>query len=244
MTSFNGHKLVWQWEYSQQAEKSAAAAAQTARTLAGADILLVKAMDGPYWQYLFDPLSPDNLAQFTQQADSAAPSTVIPWCVPVGPMDADLHSTLQAYGDGTLVLDVEPYRGFWKGGDFNAYLDRLIGYGPARDDYQCWVSIDPRPSAWDALNVDSWADRVAGLMPQLYWPDFGENPWNCVTYLQRCINALNPQRVVPVFSAVSDPADLTAFWDVAAEYTCIAPALWRLGSATAEQLQAFGALTI
>src|SRR4029077_16800448 len=122
------------------------------------------------------------------------------------PSDATLHCGLQSVGDGALVLDLEPYAGFWAGGDFNCYLDNLTGYGPAPDDYQCWVSIDPRRIA-DG-NVAGWVTRVAGLMPQLYWPDFGQDPWACVGYLNQCIQLAggDASRVIPVLSSAADPS--------------------------------------
>jgi len=78
---FDGQRAIWMWEFGRQAEQDIAAVAETARTLAGADLVLLKAMDGLDWMATYDqspaaPAGPAAWRQLTEQGAAAAISVL------------------------------------------------------------------------------------------------------------------------------------------------------------------------
>lgn len=250
---FKGHRAIWSWENSSQAEQTEYDVANTLKRYANTDNLFRKVMDGSTFMGNIpnaDPGGPKSYQDWWSSAQiyESLGIRAIPWVVPNSPGDAVNHSPLSS----TLILDVEPYDGFWANtsNNLNDYLNQLSQV------QEVYVSIDARPLAWDAMQVDSWINHplVKGLIPQLYWGDFtNENPWNCVGYLYRCLVACSSTKVViPAFrfdsgqSPANDgsPNDLLAFWRIAQAWGCVAPSLWRLGSATIDELMQFGSLPV
>lgn len=238
------NKSIWIWEWSQQAEKTPAEVAATLRTYCpSVKTVLVKCMDSDTWMKAYDPLAPGNAQEWAVMRSDFESEGLecIPWVVAQQASDAASHVALCDDAHTELVIDLEPYPGFWQGGDFNAYLDKLIAFGPGADSYHAYVSIDPRPSAWQALNVDSWVSRIWSLMPQLYWPDFGENPWNCVGYWLECERT--EKLTYPIYEFSATATDLSDFNEIIGPAPGEnKPSLWRFGAATAAQLQAFEVL--
>jgi hypothetical protein len=230
--------------YSEQAEKTVTDACKTIQNYANADVLFAKVFDGQDWMGQYDEGSPNTFRDVqTQWADAASEGvTYIPWVVAKTPEDAVVHRELQSVGDGTIVIDLEDGPGFWQGGEFDGYLDKMLGYGPANDDYHLWVSIDMR----NPVGNSSWYLRIRGLLPQCYWTTFVQDPWPTTRNLRDTITIMggNGNAIIPVLPFDSDPEDMRTFWDVSRGWTCQAPALWRLGSANIPQLQTFGALPL
>jgi hypothetical protein len=241
MTIFDGRKAVWQWEFSQQAEKDITAAYTTTRDLAGADILLVKAMDGGDWMNLYDPTGYGSLAQIQVDAQTAAALgvTLVPWVVPhgVNPVDeAAFHAELGS----RLMVDVEPYQGFWTGPASNlpVYLQALRERGVS----ELHISIDPRGPALTALGgLSSFAQLVDGIHPQVYWTSF-EAPALSVVPMIRALGGAAP--VYPALPGNGTAADLAAVWDLAQAAGCTGLSAWRLGTMGEDQLGAIKALAM
>jgi hypothetical protein len=241
MTTFDNHKALWMWEFSQQAEKSLPEACATARNLAGADVLLVKVLDGADWMRLYDPAGYASLSQF--QADAAAAAaggvTVIPWVVPHGVDPAGEAAAHAALGP-VLMVDLEPYPGFWTGPIANlpVYLAALRAGGVA----ELHISIDPRQSAIDALGgVHAFADAADGLHPQCYWTDFQQPALTVVPLIRALSTAALVYPVLPGNGAAQDLADV---WTGAQAAGCEGVSCWRLGSMTAQQLAGFANLRV
>lgn len=240
MTVFEGHRAVWEWEFSAEAEKTITAAAGVIRQYANADVLLVKAMDGGDWMSRWDA-SPAAIASAAAldaavAEGQAAGITVVPWVVPHGLADAQAHAALGP----TLVVDLEPYTSFWADTPANVapYLAALTAAGVRN----LFVSIDPRPSATALLAIDSWAKSVAGLLPQTYWTDFQRPYSECVGYVQTLQAYGVP--VYPVLPFDATPADASGFWQACLALGCTSPQLWRLGSADGKELNTFGQLQV
>ena len=243
LTIFDHHKALWMWEFSQQAEKSLPEACATAKNLAGADLLLVKAMDGVDWMSLYDPGGYASLAQF--QADAAAAAaggvTVVPWVVPHGANPAG-EAAAHAQLGPVLVCDVEPYPGFWTGSAANLpiYLQALRQGGVR----ELHISIDPRPAALAALGgagAGGWAPLVDGIHPQCYWTDFQQPALSVLPAIQNLSTAAHVYPVLPGDGAAADLADV---WNAAVGAGCQGVSVWRLGSMTAPQLAGFANLAV
>ena len=238
-TLFSGRRALWLWMFAAQAERTWAEALATARQLAGAKVLLVKALDGQTWMSAFDSGQGalDGLARLRQLQDVAAGQgcEVVPWVVPHDRTDAAAHAAL-----GTpLLVDLEPYARFWTdtAAGVVAYLAGLRAGGVR----ELYVSIDPRPAARAALGVAEWAQTVTGLLPQLYWTDFGTTPEACLVYLAQC-QALG----APVFPVLpgDGAAAFAGFWAAARAQGCAGVSAWRLGSMDAAALRSFAGLAV
>ncbi|HEY7293768.1 MAG TPA: hypothetical protein VH916_01960, partial [Dehalococcoidia bacterium] len=191
---FDNQRALWLWMFSAQAERTWADALRTAQTLAGAGVLLVKAMDGQLWMSEFDnaPAAMYGLKALRglQQMGAAQGCTVVPWVVPHGRTDAAAHATLGEL----LVVDLEPYPGFWtdSADGVPEYLAALRTGGVR----ELYVSVDARPQALATLGVASWAGETAGILPQTYWTDFELAPEGCLAQVAACARLGAP--VVPV----------------------------------------------
>lgn len=240
MTVFDGHRTVWQWMFSAQAEGTITAAATTIHQYAGADVLLVKAMDGQAWMSQFDTvptaISGSQALAAAIAEGTKAGITVVPWVVPHSLADAAAHAAVGP----TLVVDLEPYTGFWtdSAANVSGYLAALHAGGVQN----VFVSIDPRPSATAALAIDGWAHTVAGLLPQTYWTSFQRPYSECVGYVQTLQGYGVP--VYPVLPFDATPSDASGFWQACLALGCTSPQLWRLGSADGAELHTFGQLAV
>jgi hypothetical protein len=244
MTLFDGHRALWMWEFSRQAEKTLADACQTALNDAGADILLVKLMDGSDWMRRYDPNGYASLAQF--QADAAAVAamgvTAVPWVVPHG-ADPQAEAAAHAQLGPALICDVEPYTGFWTGPAANlpVYLQALRAGGVR----ELHISIDPRPQAIAALGgAGGFAGLVDGIHPQVYWTDFQTPALSVIAMIRSLLSAAageeqattsGPQ-VYPVLPGNGSAEDLADVWTLARGAGCTGLSAWRLGSMDLGQL--------
>jgi len=241
MTIFDGRKALWQWEFSQQAEKDIAAAATTARDLAGATVLLVKAMDGMDWMAAFDPTGYGSLAQLQADAQRAADFgvTLVPWVVPHG-TDPASEAAFHAELGSRLMVDVEPYPSFWTGPTENlpVYLRALRDRGVT----ELHISIDPRGHAVSAIGgLSSFAAIVTGIHPQVYWTDFLAPPLSVLPMI-RALGGQAP--VYPVFPGAGAAQDMADVWSLAQAAGCLGVSVWRLGSMDSAGLAGFKELTM
>lgn len=233
-------KSVFIHQFDQLAEPTIAAIADTLRTYAGATLALVKAMDQDAWMGQFDrdPLAIASLVVLRQRQQEAAAAGIdlVPWVVPGNTANTALHA---ACGP-RLVVDAEPYAGFWQDTPqaFQSYLQQLRAGGVS----ELVVSIDARRSAEVALGVDTWAHLVDALLPQLYWTSFQQPAAVVVPLLQQLQGYGVP--IVPVLPADGAAADLAAVWTAAQASGCRGLSLWKLGPATIPQLTAFGSLAL
>jgi hypothetical protein len=230
MTVFDGRKALWMWEYSQQAEKDITAACATV-TGAGATLLLVKAMDGADWMNLYDPGGYGSLAQLQADAQTAQGLgvTLVPWAVPHG-TDPEAEAAFHAELGSVLMVDVEPYPGFWTGPASNlpVYLQALRSHGVK----ELHISIDPRGPALTALGgLSSFAQLVDGIHPQVYWPDF-QQPAQSVVPMIQALGGAAP--VYPALPGTGTPGDLASVWNQAEAGGSSGYSVWRLGAITPE----------
>ncbi|HZQ35763.1 MAG TPA: hypothetical protein VFD32_07510 [Dehalococcoidia bacterium] len=236
---FDNQRALWLWMFSAQAERTWADALRTAQTLAGAGVLLVKAMDGRRWMSDFDnapaAIYGPKALRGLQQLGAAQGCSVVPWVVAHGRDDAPAHAALGQ----TLVVDLEPYPGFWTDATDGVplYLAALRA-GGVREIY---VSVDPRPPALAALAVAGWAAQTTAILPQCYWTDFGLAAEICLGQIAACARLDVP--VVPVLPG-DGAAGYAGFWPAARALGCNGVCGWRLGSMDAAALSAFAALDV
>jgi len=233
-------RCIWIHQFSQLGEKTAQDIANTLLAR-GITRLYVKAMDGPDWMSEFydHPLAPANAVQFAQLVSQFADLglQLIPWVVNrFSASEADFHITCGQAAHG-LVIDFEyHYKGFWQGNDGEAqgYFDKLraaVGGG-------LWVAAAPDPRQ---VGREYSGDLIGGLsayLPQNYWTDF-QRPWQDV--MEASIGNIEPlgptEPILPYNASAADMQACVA-WCESRGYGSIS--LWRMGTANANQLNAFG----
>ena len=241
MGVFDGRKAVFMFMFSSQAEDTIEKAAATDLRLAGADILLVKAMAGQTWEAAFDTGAGhiDSLQtwQATVARGAAAGITVVPWVEVQSAGDAAIHAQLGP----VLVCDLEQPPGFYTDdpAKLPAYLDALRSGGVK----ELYATIDPRQPALTFLNAPAWLGRLDGILPQMYWTDF-EQPEGVIVPMLDVETQQWHAHVYPVLPYNAQPDDLAAAWQQARADGCQGAVLWRMGDANIQQLQAFAGLPL
>ena len=235
------NRSAWLHQFDQTAEGTITALAKTIRADAATSIILVKAMDGQSFMAGADtaPAAIGSVGDMSRRIAEgiAAGVTVIPWVNALGVADATAHAALGP----VLVVDAEPYPQFWQNGqivsgDFARYLRLLRAGGVAH----LYVAIDPRPLAQTALEVAAWAPLVDGLLPEMYWPDFGVAPDGTeMTSLIAAMAALG-RPWAPVLPSTGAAGEIGRFMKACSGVaTCTGVSLWKLGIADLSTLQAF-----
>ena len=99
------------------------------------------------------------------------------WCVARG-LDTAAETDLivqacQRPGVRSLILDVEPYDGFWSAGreGIRPFMLRIRRQLPA--DFHIGMSIDPRRHHYPHIWPEEWRPYVDSIHPQVYWVTFG-----------------------------------------------------------------------
>ena len=98
------------------------------------------------------------------------------WCVPQG---LDIQNETQRIidvcrrpGVESMILDIEPYTGFWQGGreairPFMLRIRRELG-----TDFHIGMSMDPRPQHFNSIFPQEWHPFINSVHPQIYWASF------------------------------------------------------------------------
>ena len=173
-TADGSKHLAWVWQFSIDGPRSA-----IRRTLAEHGLgIVLKTHDGIAWMSQYDrtpdavsgPQKIAELARFFE--DGGVPFHA--WCVVHGtaPMrEAEMAADVLDAGARSIMVDLEPHAGFWRGswGDAVAFGTELRRRAP-----NGWVvtSIDPRPWLIDRIPLQEFASFSNELAPQTYWESF------------------------------------------------------------------------
>jgi murein DD-endopeptidase MepM/ murein hydrolase activator NlpD len=102
------------------------------------------------------------------------------WHIPMGrnpAAEADfLIQAASRPGVRSLILDVEPFEGYFSGGRsaVRPLMLRLrAGLPPT---FHIGMSVDPRPWHYDSIFPDEWRPFINSVHPQVYWADFSRSP--------------------------------------------------------------------
>ncbi len=186
-TPYDGAVAVWHWKGSGIPEKSIEElVANLKRRAANVKQVWVKTSDGVNWQGVFDA-GGGNMA-INGVADIDRWVAILQqnglefhaWCVPQG-KDIDRETALiidtcRRTGVRSMILDVEPYAGFWQGGreavrPFMLKIRQALG-----GRFHIGLSMDPRPWHKASIFPDEWFPFVQSLHPQTYWATFRISP--------------------------------------------------------------------
>lgn len=139
--------------------------------------VIFKSHDGPNWMVSEDSLAGLHNIYAAQNIDFGL------WCVPWGTDPAGearmVVSALQAAQTDLMVLDIEPYAGFWRApwSNLHPYMQAIRTAMPAA---KIGLSFDPRRSPplfqynhVSEIHLEEWLPYVDSLWPQVYWDTFG-----------------------------------------------------------------------
>ncbi|MBN1964750.1 MAG: M23 family metallopeptidase [Anaerolineae bacterium] len=181
-TPFDDKVGIWHWKGDSIAENSIQEVANTLKTWAPhVTQVWVKTSDGANWMgnYDTDPnlrIDGPNSVKRWAQALGANGIEFHAWCVPKGrAIDAEAAIIVQACqqpGVRSMILDVEPYSGFWEGGREGIRpLMQLVRKGlPA--DFHIGLAVDPRPHHYDSIYPDEWFPFIDSVHLMAYWESF------------------------------------------------------------------------
>ena len=184
-TPYDGKVAVWHWKGDAIAENSIQELARNLKNRApNLKAVWVKTSDGADWMGRFDRSNlavngPSDVDRWVS-ALSAEGLEFHAWCVPKG-VDIEAEAAIIAAvckrpGVKSMILDVEPYSGFWQGGaagvrPFMLRIRQQVGGG-----FHIGMSVDPRPWHYDSIFPNEWFPFINSIHPQSYWYTFRATP--------------------------------------------------------------------
>ena len=190
-TPYDGKIAVWHWKGDVLPENTIEDVAKNIKAAAPAvsqvwvKICDATTRDGAQWQGYWDtkrslaidgPQSIDRwvagLSKYGLEFHA--------WCVPKGThTEAETNIIIQACtrpGVKSLILDVEPYAGFWQGGrdGIRPFMTRIRRALPGS--FHIGMSVDPRKHHYDGIYPQEWFPFVNSIHPQDYWATFRRTP--------------------------------------------------------------------
>ncbi|MFN8419335.1 MAG: peptidoglycan DD-metalloendopeptidase family protein [Anaerolineae bacterium] len=161
------------------------------------------------------------------------------WCVPEGldiPGEAQkMIDVASRPGVKSLILDVEPYAGFYQGGRASVRPLMVRVRGSIAGSFHIGISMDPRSNHYDEIFPDEWFPFVGSAHPQVYWRTFQQSPdaalrnaYNTWTKFKRPI--------YPVLQVVPAPTEMNAARTTAIRTYGATGISWWLESAVTDDL--------
>jgi murein DD-endopeptidase MepM/ murein hydrolase activator NlpD len=181
-TPYDGKIAIWHWKGDSIVEDSIQAVVNTFKSKApNVTQLFVKTSDGTQWQGTYDTdraLAIDGPASIKRwsQTLEANGMEFHAWCVPKGrDINAEANLVVQACqqpGVRSMILDVEPYAGFWEGGrslirPFMALIRKALP-----GDFHIGMAVDPRPQHFNSIFPDEWFPFIDSIHMMTYWESF------------------------------------------------------------------------
>jgi murein DD-endopeptidase MepM/ murein hydrolase activator NlpD len=190
-TPFDGRIGMWHWKGDSVPEGTIDELARNLKANApGVNQLWVKTSDitpsaGAQWQGFWDTkraLAVDGPAAIDRWVAGLGRHGIefVAWCIPRGinvAAEADLIvQACQRPGVKAMVLDVEPYEGFWVGGReaVRALMTRVRRALPGS--FHIGLCIDPRRQWFEKIHPFEWQPFVNSVHPMAYWATFRRPP--------------------------------------------------------------------
>jgi hypothetical protein len=246
---FENDNLLWVWRLDTSGFTTFDALCQNVKRLAPAVTgLVVKTSDYTpeagaqwigYWDTAADGLK--NAGDLQRWVTTAASYglTIHAWSVPRGlDVNAEVDLISQACnveGVQSMILDVEPYEGFWSGGKagirpFMVKLWRKIPHT-----FHIGLSVDPRIQHYHTVYPDEWYPFVFSVHPQNYWRTFNRLPEVTIADAQAVWTQFK-RPIVPILQGNAPTAEINR----ARALVTGGMSWWRLGVVSDQQLQALG----
>ncbi len=159
------------------------------------------------------------------------------WCVPKGTtfLEAEANILIQACrrpGVRSLILDIEPYEGFWEGGRDNIrpFMTRIRRALPAT--FHIALSMDPRKAHYASIFPQEWQPFVNSLHPQSYWGTFRRTPEDVLRETYEVWGSFG-RPIFPILDSDADADDMATAVTLATQrHRARGLSWWRLGTVT------------
>lgn len=243
-TPYDGKVAVWHWKGDVLPENTIDDVARNLRqTAPNVKAIFVKTSDytttsGARWQGFWDtkrelaidgPASIDRWVQVLGRygLDFHA------WCVPRGiNIAAEAELIVQAClrtGVRSMILDVEPYEGFWMGGReavrpfMTAIRRRIPG------SFHIGLAVDPRSQWYSRITPEEWFPFVNSVHPMVYWATFRQSPDAALAAAYQVWGNYG-RPIIPILQADADASEMRTATTLAAQrHQAPSVSWWRLG---------------
>lgn len=246
-TPYDGKIAVWHWKGDSIAENTIDEVARNIKSVApNVTQLWVKISDatertGAQWQGYWDTkrsLAIDGPQSIDRWVETLAKYGMEfhAWCVPKGShLEAETNIIIQACtrpGVKSLILDVEPYDGFWQGGreGIRPFMTRIRRAIPGS--FHIGMSVDPRKAHYDNIYPTEWFPFVNSIHPQDYWATFRRTPEDTLRETFEVWGSYG-KPIIPVLDSDAEPEDMaTAITLSTQRHRARGLSWWRLGTIT------------
>ena len=216
ITPYDNRVAVWHHQGQRVAAQTIDEFAQALRRLAPAVTqVFVKTSDGSSWMSRFDGKAalhisgPEAIRRWVLTLQRYG-LEFHAWCVPRG-LDIEgearvITDACSVPGVRSMILDVEPYRGFYEGGraTVRPLMTRIRTALPGA--YHIAMSVDPRPAHYASIFPDEWFPFVNSILPQVYWRTFGVTPESALATAYRTWGNYG-RPIFPVLQGHAIPAE-------------------------------------
>ncbi len=185
-TPYDNRVAVWHWKGDSIGEKSIDELAQTLKQWAPAVTgVFVKTSDGSDWQGVYDqsralaidgPESVDRWVQTLAKYGLEFHAWAVPKGVDIAGEAQKIVQVCARPGVKSMILDVEPYSGFYQGGKDTVRPLMTAIRAAIPGNFHIGLSVDPRPQHFDTIFPDEWFPFVQSVHPQVYWATFQQTP--------------------------------------------------------------------
>jgi murein DD-endopeptidase MepM/ murein hydrolase activator NlpD len=252
-TPYDGKVAVWHWKGDVLAENTIDELAQTIKRFAPhVTEVFVKTNDytpqsGARWQGHWDTkrsLAIDGPASIDRwvQVLGRYGLNFHAWCVVRGlDVTAETNLIVQAClrpGVRSMILDVEPYAGFWSGGrsGIRPYMLRIRRQIPGA--FHIGMSVDPRAHHYASIYPEEWFPFVNSVHPQVYWATFRNTPADALGEAFRVWGQYG-RPIIPVLQGDAQAGDMSAAVTLAVQrHQSPGVSWWRAGVIGPGQWQA------
>ncbi len=185
-TPYDNRVALWHWKGDSLGENSIDEIAQTLKRYAPAvSAIFVKTSDGSEWQGAYDqsqtmgingPADVDKWVQGLAKYGMDFHAWAVPKGVDIPGESQKIIQVCNRPGVKSMILDVEPYQGFYKGGRETVRPLMTAIRAALPGSFHIGLSVDPRPQHYDAIFPDEWFPFVQSVHPQVYWATFQQTP--------------------------------------------------------------------
>ncbi len=180
-TPYDGALAIWHWKGQSLPEKTIAQLATNLKKNApNLKQVWVKIADGNAWQGKFDDgemaingvSDIDRWVQELNKHGLEFHAWIVLKGVDIAGEAKVMIDACKRPGVKSLILDVEPYAGYWEGGSGKIrplMTDVRRGLGGA---FHIGLSVDPRPHHYESIFPLEWFPFVNSVHPQTYWRSF------------------------------------------------------------------------
>lgn len=244
-TPYDGKIAVWHWKGDVLPENTIEDVVRNIKTVApNVSQMWIKICDatttsGAQWQGFWDtkralaidgPQSIDRWVQVLSRYGMEFHA----WAVPKGThVEAETNIMIQACtrpGVKSLILDVEPYDGFWQGGrdGVRPYMTRLRRALPGS--FHIGMSVDPRKHHYASIFPQEWFPFVNSIHPQDYWATFRRPPEEVLQETYEVWGSYG-RPIIPVLDGDAQPSDMSTAVTLATQrHRAAGLSWWRLGT--------------